>query len=60
MYDLIIVGGGPSGASAGQTAGKRGLSTLLIEKENFPRYNPVEGLFLLIVYLAWISSCLSP
>ncbi|HWQ47478.1 MAG TPA: geranylgeranyl reductase family protein [Methanosarcina sp.] len=43
MYDLIIIGGGPSGASAGRTAGKRGLLTLLIEKENFPRYKPCAG-----------------
>lgn len=43
MYDLIIVGGGPSGASAGRTAGQRGLITLLIEKENFPRYKPCGG-----------------
>lgn len=43
MYDLIIVGGGPSGASAGRTAGKRGLLTLLIEKEKFPRYKPCGG-----------------
>jgi geranylgeranyl reductase family protein len=43
MYDLIIVGGGPSGASAGREAGKRGLSTLLLEKENFPRYKPCGG-----------------
>jgi geranylgeranyl reductase family protein len=43
MYDLIIVGGGPSGTSAGRTAGKRGLLTLLIEKENFPRYKPCGG-----------------
>jgi geranylgeranyl reductase family protein len=43
MYDLIIVGGGPSGASAGRAAGKRGLSTLLIEKKNFPRYKPCGG-----------------
>jgi geranylgeranyl reductase family len=43
MYDLIIVGGGPSGASAGRTAGQRGLLTLLIEKENFPRYKPCGG-----------------
>lgn len=43
MYDLIIVGGGPSGASAGRTAGKRGLLTLLLEKENFPRYKPCGG-----------------
>ncbi|MGI5991858.1 MAG: geranylgeranyl reductase family protein [Methanosarcina sp.] len=43
MYDLIIIGGGPSGASAGRTAGKRGLLTLLLEKEKFPRYKPCGG-----------------
>lgn len=43
MYDLIIVGGGPSGASAGRVAGKAGISTLLLEKENFPRYKPCGG-----------------
>jgi geranylgeranyl reductase family protein len=43
MYDLIIVGGGPSGASAGRVAGKAGLSTLLLEKEHFPRYKPCGG-----------------
>jgi geranylgeranyl reductase family protein len=45
MYDLIIVGGGPSGASAGREAGKKGLSTLLLEKEDFPRYKPCGGAF---------------
>src|ERR1035437_862573 len=43
MYDLIIVGGGPSGASAGRAAGKKGLSTLLLEKEHFPRYKSCGG-----------------
>ena len=43
MYDLIIVGGGPSGTSAGREAGKKGLSTLLLEKERFPRYKPCGG-----------------
>ncbi|HWR24834.1 MAG TPA: geranylgeranyl reductase family protein [Methanosarcina sp.] len=43
MYDLIIVGGGPSGTAAGREAGKRGLLTLLLEKENFPRYKPCGG-----------------
>ncbi len=43
MYDLVIIGGGPSGASAGRTAGTKGLSTLLLEKENFPRYKPCSG-----------------
>jgi geranylgeranyl reductase family protein len=43
MYDLIIVGGGPAGASAGRAAGMAGLKTLLIEKEEFPRYKPCGG-----------------
>lgn len=43
MYDLIIIGGGPSGASAGRAAGKEGISTLLLEKESFPRYKPCGG-----------------
>lgn len=43
MYDLIVVGGGPSGASAGRAAGKAGISTLLLEKENFPRDKPCGG-----------------
>ena len=34
MYDLIIVGGGPAGTSAGRAAGIAGLKTLLIEKDN--------------------------
>jgi flavin-dependent dehydrogenase len=43
MYDLIIIGGGPSGSAAGRIAGKKGLRTLLIEKEIFPRYKPCGG-----------------
>jgi geranylgeranyl reductase family protein len=53
MYDLIIVGGGLSGASAGRIAGKKGLSTLLIEKEKFPRYKPCGG-----VLSSYALSCL--
>jgi len=43
MYDVIIVGGGPSGTSAGRRAGRLGIKTLLLEKENFPRYKPCGG-----------------
>lgn len=43
MYDLIIIGGGPSGASAGRKAGELGLNTLLLEKEKFPRYKACGG-----------------
>ncbi|HJO91769.1 MAG TPA: geranylgeranyl reductase family protein [Victivallales bacterium] len=43
MYDLIIIGAGPSGSSAARRAGKLGLNTLVIEKEKFPRYKPCGG-----------------
>lgn len=43
MYDVIIIGGGPSGASAGRRAGKLGLKVLLLEKDKFPRYKPCGG-----------------
>jgi len=37
MYDLIVVGSGPAGASAARKAAHNGLKTLLIEKERIPR-----------------------
>jgi len=43
MYDVIIIGGGPSGSSAGRRAGKLGMKTLLLDKEEFPRYKPCGG-----------------
>lgn len=33
-YSLIIIGGGPAGYTAAETAGKAGLKVLLIEKQN--------------------------
>jgi geranylgeranyl reductase family protein len=43
MYDVIVIGGGPAGSSAARKASSLGLKTLLIEKENFPRYKPCGG-----------------
>jgi len=37
MYDLIIVGAGPAGTAAVLHASRQGLSTLLLDKEGFPR-----------------------
>lgn len=42
-YDLIVIGGGPSGSSAARAAAKMGLSTLLIDKKDFPKYKPCGG-----------------
>ncbi|UCD37021.1 MAG: geranylgeranyl reductase family protein, partial [Fidelibacterota bacterium] len=36
-FDLIIVGGGPSGAAAAMYARRFGLTTLLLDKATFPR-----------------------
>ncbi len=43
MIDVIVIGGGPSGAMAAQIAAEQGLSTLLIEKHEVPRIKPCGG-----------------
>jgi geranylgeranyl reductase family protein len=42
-FDVIVVGGGPGGATAARFCAKAGLKTLLIEKERLPRYKPCGG-----------------
>ncbi len=42
-YDIIIIGAGPAGSSAAYRAARAGLNTLIIEKDNFPRYKPCGG-----------------
>jgi geranylgeranyl reductase family protein len=43
MYDLIVIGAGPSGSMAARRAGQKGLRTLLIDKALFPRPKPCGG-----------------
>ena len=60
LYDLIIIGGGPAGVSAGIYAARRKLNTLLIAKssggqmarkavdiENYPGFEKISGLELI-------------
>jgi geranylgeranyl reductase family protein len=42
-YDVVVVGAGPGGSTAGRFCAKGGLKTLLIEKEQLPRYKPCGG-----------------
>ena len=37
MYDVIIIGGGPAGSTAGIYLSKKGYNVLIIDKEKFPR-----------------------
>lgn len=43
LYDVIVVGGGPAGATAARAAAQNGLATLLLEREVYPRSKPCAG-----------------
>lgn len=60
MYDLIIIGGGPAGLTAGIYAGRAGLKTLILDKaqcggtannaplvENYPGIDKISGMDLM-------------
>jgi flavin-dependent dehydrogenase len=44
QYDVVVIGGGPSGATASALLSMRGRRVLLLEKEKFPRYHIGESL----------------
>ena len=43
MYDVIVVGAGPAGATCARICAREGLKTLLLDKEAFPRQKPCAG-----------------
>lgn len=43
MFDCIVVGAGPAGATAAYHLAKQGRSVLLLEKQPLPRYKPCSG-----------------
>ena len=43
-YDVIIIGGGPSGTSTAALLAEYGHKVLVIEREKFPRYHVGESL----------------
>ena len=46
IYDAVIIGGGPCGASAAQALAKRGVSTLVLERCALPRYKSCSGMII--------------
>ena len=42
-YDVVIVGAGPAGSTAANFLSKKGIKTLLIDKNTFPRDKPCGG-----------------
>lgn len=49
-YQVAIIGGGPAGYTAAETAGKAGLSVVLFEKRNLGGVCLNEGVFLPRLY----------
>ena len=43
LWDAIVVGAGPAGASAAYFLGERGLRVLMLEREALPRDKPCGG-----------------
>lgn len=43
MYDVIVVGAGPAGSVCAYECSKRGLKTLLLDRDPFPRQKPCAG-----------------
>jgi geranylgeranyl reductase family protein len=43
MYDVIVVGAGPAGASTAYHLAKQGHRVLLLDREALPRYKPCSG-----------------
>lgn len=43
-YDCVVMGGGPAGSTAAALLADQGLSTLLVEREKFPRFHVGESL----------------
>jgi flavin-dependent dehydrogenase len=44
QYDVVIVGGGPAGATAAALLAEKGRKVLVLEKDKFPRYQIGESL----------------
>jgi geranylgeranyl reductase family protein len=43
MYDVIVAGAGPAGSSCARACAQQGLSTLLLDRDRFPRSKPCGG-----------------
>ena len=44
QYDVVIIGGGPSGCSAAAILAEAGRDVLVLEREKFPRYKVGESM----------------
>lgn len=50
VFDLVVIGGGPAGSTAATLVAMQGHKVLLLEKEQFPRYQIGESLLPLTIH----------
>jgi flavin-dependent dehydrogenase len=43
-YDVVVIGGGPAGSTAGTLLAQQGWRVAILEKERFPRFSIGESL----------------
>ena len=43
-YDVVVIGGGPGGSTVAALCAEKGLKTLMVEREQFPRFHIGESL----------------
>ncbi len=46
MYDVIVVGAGPTGSTAAKVLAEKGLRVLLVERHKLPRYKSCSGVLI--------------
>ncbi len=46
MYDVIVVGAGPTGSTAAKVLAEKGLRVLLVEQHKLPRYKSCSGVLI--------------
>lgn len=46
MYDVIIIGAGPTGSSAAKKLADEGYNVLIIERLKLPRHKPCSGILI--------------
>ena len=46
MYDVIVIGAGPTGSTAAKVLADKGLHVLLVERHKLPRYKSCSGVLI--------------
>ena len=46
MYDIVVIGAGPTGATVAKTLAEKKLNVLIVERMKLPRYKSCSGMLI--------------